>query len=826
MTLFDPPAGAASDDGRDVRTWEEAEPIKRPARWSPSNWPVRWKVLAIALAPMVLAVVFGGLRIAGAVSDTRQLQLGADRAELAPAIADYMAALGNAWVAAADGGEPQRGRQATAVYDGRAFELRRLLADTDLAADVRSAVATVLDDGRALLEKVSAHDVALDRQVTGYAPILLTAEGAIVGSVRVGGEHLRSRAQGLSRAVGVRGQMTMQRVLVHGGGELSEPTLRTAMVALAGTEPSTLSGVSQLLGVGSPEANALQQQYVRRMAVIADPTVTVAGNPELLVSIANTDEIANRVIDDAAEAVTAQVRGQATDRRNAAIRDALAVAAAMIGALAIVVVVARSLVRPLRILRDGALNVAHRDLGEGIARVRHGDEREPRPLPVYTTEEVGQVAHAVDELHAQALLLAGDETRLRLLVNDMFETMSRRNRSLVDQQLSLIDRLERSEDDPDRLDSLFRLDHLAARMRRNGANLLVLAEAQTGGEQGRPAPLSTVLEAAVAEVEDYRRVEIVRVPEITVAGAVTGDAVHLLAELIDNALRYSPPTAPVTVAAARTEDGGVRVGVGDTGLGMTDTGLRLANTRLRAGGELSPENTRHMGLFVVGRLARRHGMRVRLRAAVVGGIIAEVYVPPSLLVDVAAERPEPPCDEPSAVVGGETILAASRAAAETSADSGELFGSLPRRILGSGGGDTTHDAQRPDPVAEGASTHPADDVIYQRMLSEALTDPHEISRSADLDWKSVWDHGWSVAAEAEQVQVAAHTDRGLPVRDPGARLVPGAATPTTGEHPDTTGSGQHRRRDPDAVRTSFNSHFGGVRAGRSHAQHRDEGIEQ
>ncbi len=113
-----------------------------------------------------------------------------------------------------------------------------------------------------------------------------------------------------------------------------------------------------------------------------------------------------------------------------------------------------------------------------IAQVRGGGpEPIPQPLAVYTTEEIGQVAHAVDELHTQALLLAGDEARLRLLVNDMFETMSRRSRSLVDQQLSLIDGLERNEEDPERLDSLFRLDHLAARLRRNSANLLVLAGA-------------------------------------------------------------------------------------------------------------------------------------------------------------------------------------------------------------------------------------------------------------------------------------------------------------------------------------------------------------
>ena len=135
----------------------------------------------------------------------------------------------------------------------------------------------------------------------------------------------------------------------------------------------------------------------------------------------------------------------AADRKHAVIRDSLLVLAAFIAALVVVLLVARSLVRPLRVLRDGALRVAHTDLEQGIARVRAGDEREPQPLPVYTTEEIGQVAHAVDELHTQALLLAGDEARLRLVINEMFETMSRRNRSLVDQQLSLIDQLARND---------------------------------------------------------------------------------------------------------------------------------------------------------------------------------------------------------------------------------------------------------------------------------------------------------------------------------------------------------------------------------------------
>ena len=910
----------------------ESSTVKRPASWSLRNWPVRWKVAAIVMVPLVLAMVFGGFRIAGALTDAHGLRLAADRAEVVPAITKYMSALDVALLATSTGGDVEGVKK---NYDARKHELQARLAETDVAADVGAGVSAMLNGGQALLDKVASNAIGLRERVTTYAPILLTAENAVDGSVRVDNVQIRAAAQGLSRAIGARGQMMMQQLLITRGADLPEPELRTSMITLAGTEPSTLFGMAEVLGVGSAEAKTLQQQMVTRMAIMSDPTSLLVNNPALLHSVQTTDAIAAQVIKDTTALVTKSVEDQAHNRRDAAIRDTVVVPAAIIAALAIVLLVARSLIQPLRVLRDSALKVAHEDLEHEITRVRAGDEKPPEPLPVHTTEEIGQVAHAVDELHTQALLLAGDEARLRLLVNDMFETMSRRNRSLVDQQLSLIDRLERNEEDPDRLDSLFRLDHLAARMRRNGANLLVLASAQSlRGEQRGPVPLSSAINAATSEVEDYRRVETSMVPDCTISGAASGDIVHLLAELIDNGLRYSPPASPVRVSASQRSDAAVLLEIVDAGLGMTDGDRRIANMRLRAGGEVTPESARHMGLFVVGRLADRHGIRVRLRGSSIeqarSGTTAEVYLPSTVLAgadggyaaprQTAAARPaaSAAADQPAAAAdyGDSADLAALADATERngSHSTESPITLLPRRRPGSSGitgvpadqpdrpsrhqpplrrreevveqtaeppaaqpvsntssffGSRVRFTQQQPPKAEPVAPEPAaafdvreidepwpaeaaapsgrspeTDLIYQRMLSEWLVDPHDLARSADLDWKSVWDRGWSAAAEVDNVPVQAHTDHGLPVRDPGARLVPGGAGP---DHNGIARVAHHRAdedngaasnggfhssrkpaheapvRDPEAIRASMSSHFGGVRAGRSRARDTDQG---
>jgi signal transduction histidine kinase len=956
-------------------------PAKRPSRWSLSNWPVRWKVFAIVLIPLVLAGTFGGLRIYAGATEAADLRRAADRAEMVPAIESYMAALDGAMLASSTGGDTQA---ALTTFDSSRQELQRRLADTEVAPDVSKGVTAMIGGGQALMDKVTSNSIGLRERITTHAPILLTAEDAINGSVRVDDERIRAETLGLSRAIGARGQMMMQQLLVNLGGELPEPELRTSMITLAGTEPSTLFGMSQVLGVGSPEAQTLQGEMVKRMAIMSDPAAVLVNNPDLTASIQATNEIAGKIIAGTSNSVTAAVEDQASAQRTAAIRDAAIVVGAILLALLLVILVARSLVRPLRRLRDGALKVAHEDLARELERVRAGGEPGPVELiPVHTSEEVGQVAHAVDELHEQAVFLAGEQSRLQLQVSDMFETLSRRSRSLVDQQLSLIDRLERNEEDPERLDSLFRLDHLAARMRRNGANLLVLAGAKVPREQAEPVPVAAIINAAASEVEDYNRVVTATVPDSEIHGSVAGDLVHLLAELLDNALRYSPPISQVRVSAVHTGNGGLVIEVSDIGIGMADSDLRVANTRLQSGGEVNPYTARHMGLFVVGRLATQNGLVVRLRSTIAGepnsGTTAGVYVPAELLMRAGAPDqfggPEyvTPAD---AHVGIATALALDEDHADY-VDQSDLMGQeyrnghsevpvalLPQRNPGASGisdiptslapppepgaedewpaedqwpaaeqwpadsmpAQTTEPPARPQPetapgpdvagraaprpdVADRAAPGPdvagraaprpdvadraapsdtsaffasraqaasngmpaqaaepepqapraeparhavhepsptagADDAIYQKMLSEWLIDPTELANSEDLNWESVWDHGWSAAAAAEDAPVLQHTEEGLPLRQPGARLVPGAVDAARSDGPTNGGhhrnGGAHRNddrddevasaaefaagghempsRDPDAVRASISSHFGGVHAGRSHAQ--------
>ncbi|GIF64758.1 hypothetical protein Ais01nite_27930 [Asanoa ishikariensis] len=305
--------------------------------------------------------------------------------------------------------------------------------------------------------------------------------------------------------------------------------------------------------------------------------------------------------------------------------------------------VARSMARSLRELRHGALAVAQYGLPQAVARLRDpalSTQMSPaqlanqiaEPLPVRSKDEFGQVTEAFNAVHLEAVRTAAEQAALRASVATMFVNLARRSQILVDRLIGHLDRLERGEEDPDRLAELFQLDHLATRMRRNDENLLVLAGADSTRIQREPAALIDVLRAAQSEVEHYTRIEFGVIDrDIEVAAHAVNDLVHLVAELFDNATAFSPPDSSVMVEARRIGEHSVLY-VEDRGIGITADQLNDLNERLATPPMVDVAVSRMMGLVVVARLAARHGVKVELRPASDRGTVADVALPTSVLV--------------------------------------------------------------------------------------------------------------------------------------------------------------------------------------------------
>jgi len=308
-------------------------------------------------------------------------------------------------------------------------------------------------------------------------------------------------------------------------------------------------------------------------------------------------------------------------------------------ALVLTTVVGRSMIRPLRRLRSGALEVAGVRLPETVRRMSDSDgaaiSLDVEPIDVDSSDEIGEVARAFDQVHREALRLAANEAALRGNVNAMFVNLSRRSQSLVERQIRLIDDLEQGEQDADRLSSLFQMDHLATRMRRNSENLLVLAGHDASRRWNQPVALVDVLRAAVSEIEQYERVTLNVQPGIAVRGHAVNDVVHLLAELAENATSFSSAETPVVVAGHLLSSGGVLLDITDQGVGMGAEEMAHANWRLDNPPVVDVAVSRRMGLFVVARLAARHGIRVRLRPATGGGLTALVWLPDEVVSHTA-----------------------------------------------------------------------------------------------------------------------------------------------------------------------------------------------
>ncbi|SCG43028.1 sensor histidine kinase [Micromonospora inositola] len=322
--------------------------------------------------------------------------------------------------------------------------------------------------------------------------------------------------------------------------------------------------------------------------------------------------------------------------------------------------VARSMARSLRDLRQGALSVAQYGLPQAVARLRDPQvtgqltpvqlaNQIAEPLPVRSKDEFGQVTEAFNAVHLEAVRTAAEQAALRASVATMFVNLARRSQILVDRLIGHLDRLERGEEDPDRLAELFQLDHLATRMRRNDENLLVLAGADSTRVQREPAALIDVLRAAQSEVEHYTRIEFGVIDrDIEVAAHAVNDLVHLVAELFDNATAFSPPDSQVMVEARRVGDR-ASLYVEDRGIGISGEQLRDLNERLATPPQVDVAVSRMMGLVVVARLASRHGVKAELRPGADRGTVADVTLPTSVLVPRALSgRGQQPAALPAA----------------------------------------------------------------------------------------------------------------------------------------------------------------------------------
>jgi hypothetical protein len=322
------------------------------------------------------------------------------------------------------------------------------------------------------------------------------------------------------------------------------------------------------------------------------------------------------------------------ERRNAFIAISVIVLI-MVLALLLSWLIGRSMARSLRQLRTQALDVAQHRLPEAINRLRTLPRGETITVDttsrVVSSDEIGEVAEAFTAVHRSAVSLAVEQAVMRRNVNAMFINLARRSQTLVERQLQLLDALEAAETDPDQLASLFRLDHLATRMRRNDENLLVLAGSEATRRWAQPVALSAVSMAAMAEIEQYARIRHDVTSDVFVVGHAVADLVHLLAELLENATSFSPPDTVVNVTGTGSPDGSeATIVIEDHGMGMGPAGLQEANARVDKPVTIDVAASERMGLVVVGHLAGRHGVGVRLDGSP-AGVTAYVTIPARLL---------------------------------------------------------------------------------------------------------------------------------------------------------------------------------------------------
>ncbi|MEV0182972.1 nitrate- and nitrite sensing domain-containing protein [Streptomyces sp. NPDC050625] len=671
-----------------------AAPAKSGGRFSPRNWRVPTRLNAILLIPVLVGLVMGGFQVKSSIDTWQEAQDAENTARLVRASLGYADALYNERDVTAAPLLQGKGESNSTVVAAR--------KQTDEAADAFDQAAQnmpqkaglqrrlklfreeepKLQDLRAAAYTAKMTGVNTEEGYVGIAhPLMEFANelGLGTGNITSYGRtvyaiSLTKAALSLERSIGMH-------LLIKPGPD--QPNLATQRVSLSsyayleriaveeyvggGTESDAqklTDAETKMKSDGAAMAEAAKgkdpsyvpppdvKKMVAALATLPDTSTTTRAALATKGITAQNWWAVNTLKYDAyrqiefglADKAVDEASGIADDAKTSAFITGATVVVALLAAFILAGMVARQMSRSMRQLRNAAFGIAEQRLPMLVDQLSRTDpgrvDTRVAPIPITSTDEIGEVARAFDQVHREAVRLAAEQALLRGNINAIFTNLSRRNQSLIEGQLTLITDLENNEADPDQLENLFRLDHLATRMRRNGENLLVLAGEEPGRRWDQPVPLVDVLRAASSEVEQYERIELSGVPEAEIHGRAVTDLVHLLAELLENATTFSSPQTKVRVTATRLPDGRVMIEIHDKGIGLTAEDFADINHKLANPPTVDAAISQRMGLFVVGRLSDRHGIRVQLRpSGEQAGTTSLVMLPDAITHGGGGEQP-------------------------------------------------------------------------------------------------------------------------------------------------------------------------------------------
>ncbi|MEU3982150.1 nitrate- and nitrite sensing domain-containing protein [Streptomyces sp. NPDC026672] len=690
---FTPPPRAAAPTP--VPRSEQTAPPPAPSgrAFSPRNWRVPTRLNAILLIPALVGLVMGGFQVKSSIDTWQEARDAENTAVLVRASLTYGDALYNERdVSAAplllnkNKGVVDQARKATDqaadAFDRAAQNMPRK-PGLERRLKLFRAEEPKLQGLRAQAYTTKLQGVGTEEGYVGIAhPLMEFANelGLGTGNITSYGRtvyaiSLTKAALSLERSIGMH-------LLVKPGPD--DPNLATQRVSLSSYAYLERIAVEEYIGGGTEQDAAKLSQLEEKIkadgAALAQkakaqnpsyipPPANTTTMISALATLPDTDPLTRQALaqkgitqdnwwavntlkynayrqieSDMANKAVSEASAIADDAKTSALITGAVVVVALLAAFILAGLVARQMSRSMRRLRNAAFGIAEQRLPMLVDQLSRTDpgrvDTRVAPIPITSTDEIGEVARAFDQVHREAVRLAAEQALLRGNINAIFTNLSRRNQSLIEGQLTLITELENNEADPDQLENLFRLDHLATRMRRNGENLLVLAGEEPGRRWDQPVPLVDVLRAASSEVEQYERIELSGVPEAEIHGRAVTDLVHLLAELLENATTFSSPQTKVRVTATRLPDGRVMIEIHDKGIGLTAEDFADINHKLANPPTVDAAISQRMGLFVVGRLSDRHGIRVQLRpSGEQAGTTSLVMLPDAITHGGGGEQP-------------------------------------------------------------------------------------------------------------------------------------------------------------------------------------------